>query len=95
VGWVFFRATTFTTAATILRRMAFPHSGQGAPLNGISFWCLLGVLALGHALGASGVWKRWGVRLPAPVMGLGYALLLSLTLVLAPDTGKAFIYFKF
>jgi alginate O-acetyltransferase complex protein AlgI len=95
VGWVFFRAPTFSAAATLLQRMAVPHSGQGAPLGGLSFWSLLGVLAFGHAVGASGVWKRWGGRLPAPVLGLGYALLLTLTLVLAPDTGKAFIYFKF
>src|SRR5439155_1130670 len=50
VGWVFFRATTFTTAAIILERMVIPHAGSGTPLNGISFWCLLGVLGLGHGV---------------------------------------------
>jgi alginate O-acetyltransferase complex protein AlgI len=95
VGWVFFRATSFTAAFTILQRMLVRHSGQGTPLGGISFWCLLGVVVIGHALGASGGWKRLSVRLPAPVMGMGYALLLTLTLVLAPDAGKAFLYFKF
>jgi alginate O-acetyltransferase complex protein AlgI len=33
--------------------------------------------------------------LPAPVMGFGYAAVLTLALVLAPDSGKAFIYFQF
>jgi len=92
---VFFRATTFGAAATILQRMAVAHNGLSAPLNGISFWCLLGVLGLGHALAASGAWKRWSVRLPAPAMGLGFAAVLTLALILAPDAGKAFIYFKF
>jgi alginate O-acetyltransferase complex protein AlgI len=95
IGWVFFRATTCSDAATILERMAFRHSGQGAPLSGISFWCLLGIVAIGHGLGASGAWKRLSVRLPAPVLGFGYAILLTFTLVLAPDFGKAFLYFKF
>ena len=34
-------------------------------------------------------------RLPAPVQGLGYAAAVVLALVLAPDAGKAFIYFQF
>ena len=30
-----------------------------------------------------------------PVLGLGYAVVLTLALLLAPDAGKAFIYFQF
>ena len=47
-------------------------------------------LAAHHAL-----WKRWGTRLPAPVLGTAYAVLLTAALVLTPVTGKPFIYFQF
>ena len=34
-------------------------------------------------------------RLPAPVLGFGYATVLSLALVLAPSASRAFVYFQF
>src|SRR5262249_16939473 len=95
LGWVFFRATTFGTAATILHRMAVPQGGLPAPLHNRSLWYTVAVMALCHAVAQRGVWKRLAVRLPAPVMGFGYAVVLTLALVLAPDVGKAFIYFQF
>jgi hypothetical protein len=42
-----------------------------------------------------GAWKRLAVRLPSPVLGCGYAGVAILALLLAPDSGKAFIYFVF
>ena len=36
-----------------------------------------------------------GNALPAPVLGVGYALLLAVCLVFAPITEKPFIYFQF
>jgi alginate O-acetyltransferase complex protein AlgI len=94
-GWVFFRATTFTGASSILLRMVVPHHGLPTPLPNRSLWVLGTVLVVGHLVGATGLWKRWAPRLPGPIVGLGYALLLTLALLLAPDTGKAFIYFQF
>jgi alginate O-acetyltransferase complex protein AlgI len=41
------------------------------------------------------LWKKLAVRLPAPMLGFGYAVVLTLAMVLAPDSGKAFIYFQF
>ena len=41
------------------------------------------------------LWKRIADRLPAPVLGGCYALLLCVCLVLAPGSGKTFIYFQF
>jgi alginate O-acetyltransferase complex protein AlgI len=94
-GWVFFRATTFGSAAEVLKRLALPHAGLPAPPRPHTFWCVaVGVLAC-HALGGSGAWKRLAGRLPPPVLGLGYAAAASLALVLAPEVGKAFIYFQF
>jgi alginate O-acetyltransferase complex protein AlgI len=52
-------------------------------------------MALCHVIGHYGLWKWAVVRLPAPALGLGYATALTLALLLAPATGKAFIYFVF
>jgi alginate O-acetyltransferase complex protein AlgI len=95
VGWVFFRATTFGDAGEVLRRMVLPSDGLGSPLPRVGLWATVLVVAVCHALGASGLWKKWELRLPAPVLGCGYSVVLTLALVLAPPTGKAFIYFQF
>jgi alginate O-acetyltransferase complex protein AlgI len=95
VSWVFFRATTFGTAATFLHRLVVPHVGLSAPLHYRSLWYTVAAVALCHAIAQRGFWKRVAVRMPAPVMGFGYATVLTLALVLAPDSGKAFIYFQF
>jgi alginate O-acetyltransferase complex protein AlgI len=95
VGWVFFRAESLSAALTILHRMIVPHVGYGSPLHNRSLWYLVGLMAICHALALTGAWKRWAVRLPAPVLGFGYATALTLALLLAPDSGKAFIYFNF
>ena len=53
------------------------------------------VVVLGHALGWRDNWKKLLARLPAPVLGFGYATVLSLALVLAPSASRAFVYFQF
>jgi alginate O-acetyltransferase complex protein AlgI len=95
LGWVFFRATTFGAAATILNRLFVNHPGALAPLANQGLWYTVAVVVFCHALAPSGIWKKTAVRLPAPVLGFGYATVLSLALLLAPDSGKAFIYFQF
>ena len=55
---------------------------------------LIGV-AICHLVGVRGWWQTWMVRLPAPVVGFSYSLALTLALMLAPASGKAFIYFQF
>jgi alginate O-acetyltransferase complex protein AlgI len=95
VGWVFFRAQTFGAAAEMLHRMVIPSHGMTSPLHNRSLWATVAVMALCHALAHKGVWNRLADRLPAPVLGFGYAFVLTLALVLAPDTGKQFIYFQF
>jgi alginate O-acetyltransferase complex protein AlgI len=92
---VIFRAPGVASAFSMLRRMFVPGLGLSAPLH-LSGWALtLAVVALGHWLGAGERWKRLLDRLPAPSLGVGYAALLMLLLVLAPSTGQAFIYFQF
>jgi alginate O-acetyltransferase complex protein AlgI len=95
VCWVFFRAPTFTVAAEVLRRMVVPHRGLNAPLHNLNLWVTVAVVALCHALGTSGWWRKLVVRVPPPMLGFGYAVVLTLAMVLAPDSGKAFIYFQF
>jgi alginate O-acetyltransferase complex protein AlgI len=95
VGWVLFRATTLGGAITVLHQLFLPHAGQRAPLPAFSLWCILVLMAVCHAIGHYGLWKWAVVRLPAPALGFGYATALTLALLLAPATGKAFIYFVF
>ena len=55
----------------------------------------LAVLAIGHFVTATGLWRRVSVRIPAPALGAAYAVFLNIALLLAPDSGKTFIYFQF
>jgi alginate O-acetyltransferase complex protein AlgI len=94
--WVLFRASSLEQAGLILRYLFVPSPGHaGSPVHpaGLVLTYLIVVLCHGAA-----VWPSLGratVRLPAPVVGFAYALLLSFTLLLAPASGKAFIYFQF
>ena len=95
LAWIFFRATTFSGAMLMLGRMFTTAHGLGPPMAKESLWVLTSVVVAAHVFALSGLWKKWSLRMPAPVLGMSYAVLLTLTLVLAPDAGKAFIYFQF
>jgi alginate O-acetyltransferase complex protein AlgI len=95
LGWVLFRATTLPVAASVLHRLFVPQVGMSAPMPAFSLWCLLVLVAACHAIGHYRLWKWAVTRLPAPALGFGYATALTLALLLAPATGKAFIYFVF
>jgi alginate O-acetyltransferase complex protein AlgI len=90
VGYSAYRASS-----VVLRNMVRPHAGLHAPLHPRTLWYTVIVMAICHVLGQRGVWKKIAVRIPAPVIGFGYAVVLTVALVLAPDSGKAFIYFQF
>jgi alginate O-acetyltransferase complex protein AlgI len=87
--------SAYGASTTILHRLFVNHQGMGPPLHTRGLWYTVAVVALCHVLGQSGWWKRMAVRLPAPVMGFGYAAVLTLALVLTPDQGRSFIYFQF
>jgi alginate O-acetyltransferase complex protein AlgI len=95
VGWILFRATTFAIAAKMFKQMVWRHGGLPAPLHSSSLWFTVAVVVVCHVLGQRGLWNRIAARLPAPMVGFGYALAVTLALVLAPSSGKAFIYFQF
>jgi alginate O-acetyltransferase complex protein AlgI len=92
---VVFRNETLANGFTMLGRMFVPTHGHGTELYARAFWISLLVVAIGHALTLNGLGKRWIFTLPSPVRGFGYAAFLTLALMLAPDTSKAFIYFQF
>jgi alginate O-acetyltransferase complex protein AlgI len=95
VGWVFFRAQTFSTAAGVLSALFVRQSGKGLPLPGVGLWATVALLVVCHVIGRRRLWPVIQKKLPAPVLGAGYALALTLALLLAPPSGKAFIYFAF
>jgi alginate O-acetyltransferase complex protein AlgI len=93
--WIFFRATNFGTALEMLRRLVIPHAGDGPPLPSLSLWYTAALFVVCYVVAYNGLWKRLAARLPAPVLGFGYAAALSLALLLAPGSTKTFIYFQF
>jgi alginate O-acetyltransferase complex protein AlgI len=103
VSLVVFRAPSFAHAFEMYTRMlvaapvpplpALPPPGTPVPEFG--FWLTVAVMLAAHLLGKSGGWIRPTLRLSAPMLGFSYAALLGLALVLAPQGGKAFIYFNF
>lgn len=93
--WVVFRAPRLKDAWTILHRLVKPHAGLASPMSYHSLVILAAILVLGYWFAVSGMWRRLGVRVPEPVWGLGYAACVTLILLLAPVTGKIFIYFQF
>lgn len=95
IGWVFFRATSFGMATTVLTRMFVPQGGLGAPLHGSGLIYTVLVVVACHVLGENGRWKKLSLRLPTPVSGFAYGAAATLALLLAPDMSKAFIYFQF
>jgi alginate O-acetyltransferase complex protein AlgI len=94
-GWVLFRATTFDTAGEIFKRLIAPHGGQGAPMHVTGLLLTIAVVMAAHALTWRKLYQRFLSRLPEPALGFGYAAVLLLALVLAPDSSKPFIYFQF
>ncbi len=90
-----FRNASLAAAGTMLGRMALPAAGGGLPLESVGLWLTFVAVAAGHILG-QGQRGRWLLeRLPAPVRGLGLGAALTLALLLAPGSSKAFIYFQF
>jgi alginate O-acetyltransferase complex protein AlgI len=95
LGWVFFRATTFGAAATILGHLFVPLKLGRCPMHDAGLWYTVALVVVAHVVGSRGLWLRLRERVPAPALGAGYAAMLTLALVLAPDEGRAFIYFQF
>jgi alginate O-acetyltransferase complex protein AlgI len=94
VGWVFFRSPSFTTAARVLRGLVAGGGLAHLPRPVFGLWLMLAVVVAAH-LAAPLVGRRRQLRLPPPVLGFGYAVALTLALLLMPSAAKQFIYFQF
>jgi alginate O-acetyltransferase complex protein AlgI len=92
---VVFRCAGPSVAAVYFRRMFTATGGQGLTLQAGALYGTFAAVALAHAVGSWRGAGRLAERLPAPLRGLGFGAALTLALVLAPGTSKAFIYFQF
>ena len=82
-------------ALKVFDKLFHIQKGLALPLNNKSLWYTVGFLFACQWLVRSGLWEKIYRRLPAPVLGTGYAVCLCAALVLAPDNGTTFIYFQF
>src|SRR5690606_22999321 len=76
LGWIFFRATSFGSAATIFQRMFVAHEGQKLPHEKDLLLCLALLVLVCHTLAATGAWRKLAQRLPSPALGFVYGALL-------------------
>jgi alginate O-acetyltransferase complex protein AlgI len=93
---VSFRAQSLGEATAIIHHLFAPFKGTAVtPVHATSILCAFVVLGIGHWIGSQRRLRRDLLWAPPPVAGLSYAGFLSITLLLAPASGKAFIYFQF
>jgi alginate O-acetyltransferase complex protein AlgI len=86
---------SFSASMEVFQRLLIPHEGKPPPLHQRSLWYTVAVMAVCHVLGQRGVGQKIAAKLPAPALGFGYAAVLTISLLLAPDAGQSFIYFQF
>jgi alginate O-acetyltransferase complex protein AlgI len=93
--WIVFRAPSLSAAVEILHRLISPQRGWLPPLPRRSLFILLSVVIAGHLAARYSLAKWCMPRFPVAGAALAYAVLFTLTLLLAPDSTKTFIYFQF
>jgi D-alanyl-lipoteichoic acid acyltransferase DltB (MBOAT superfamily) len=92
--WVLFQPD-LSKALAVYGKLFHVEKGLSLPLSNKSLWYTVIFLFACQWLVRSGLWEKIYRRLPAPVLGTGYAICLCAALVLAPDNGTTFIYFQF
>jgi D-alanyl-lipoteichoic acid acyltransferase DltB (MBOAT superfamily) len=92
--WVLFQPD-LGKALEMYGRLFSIHAGAPLPLSNRSLWYTAAFVLICHLLVRSGLWQQVYTRLPAPVLGVGYAVCLCTAMLLAPDSGTTFIYFQF
>ena len=92
--WVLFQPDLHKSLA-MYEKLFHITMGAPLPLHNRSLWYTAGFVLICHLLVTYGLWQWTYRRLPAPVLGVGYAVCLCLAMVLAPDAGSNFIYFTF
>ncbi|MCS7021816.1 MAG: MBOAT family protein [Gemmataceae bacterium] len=92
--WVLFQPD-LERAWAMYQQLFMVQSGEPLPLHNRSLWYTVLFVLVCHLLVATGLWQRVVGRLPAPVLGTGYAVCACAAMLLAPDQGTTFIYFQF
>jgi alginate O-acetyltransferase complex protein AlgI len=93
-AWVFFRAASFATAATLVGKMVFAGDTGGIAWLPTSLVVALPVVVLSHWIALTiGVPKR--LRVLSFAGGFTLAVVILGVLVFAPDKSSPFIYFQF
>jgi alginate O-acetyltransferase complex protein AlgI len=96
MGYVLFRATSYPLACQFFQRLYSSAPGlRESPMPNAGLWLVVSVVVACHLAGVQRWWERWHLRLPAPVLGGGYAFALTASLMLAPNGTHPFIYFNF
>jgi len=97
LGWVVFRAPSFSAMGVIFHAMFIPQRGIMVrdPLGPWSLVFAFAVTAIAHLVAQEGFWKTIRMRLTSPVWGMAYLLTIVMIGMLMPGTAKAFIYFQF
>jgi alginate O-acetyltransferase complex protein AlgI len=90
-----FRTPGLHAAGVMVGRMLAPTQGAGLTLLPRGLYATFAFVALCHALGQRDRWLRIWEWTPLPVRGLGFGAALTLAMLLAPYSSKAFIYFQF
>jgi alginate O-acetyltransferase complex protein AlgI len=91
-----FRSQSLSQAGLIFHNLfVFVPGTESSPVHVSGLLYTYLVVAVCHAVALLG-YRRWlAFKMPAPLAGIAYAVVLCLTLLLTPASGKAFIYFQF
>ncbi|HJZ59512.1 MAG TPA: MBOAT family O-acyltransferase [Gemmataceae bacterium] len=92
--WVLFQPDIAKVMA-MFEKLFWLQGGLPLPLHNRSLWYTAAFVLGCHLLVRYGLWQLVYQRLPAPVLGIGYAVCVCVAMVLAPDNGTTFIYFTF
>jgi len=85
----------FDRAMAMYSKLFSISMGLPLPLHNRSLWYTAGFLLICHLIVSRGLWAKAYARLPAPILGVGYAACVCTAMLLAPDSGGSFIYFDF
>ena len=94
-GWIFFRATGFHDATTMLSRIATWDTGGIRLLSPQIFMALAMVAGAHLCVSKDANWIAWIIDRPMPVRTVAYTILLMTILCLGARESAPFIYFQF
>ncbi len=96
IGVVIFRSATPADASLMLGRMFHWLGGTSLPPGAIvAALAVIGCVLAGSLMSNVHAMRKWDRVVPAPLLGVGLALLFLLIQLLIPQDAKPFVYFQF